>query len=203
MKISYAITTHNEGASIGNLISLLQSFKRTHDEIIILDDYSTDTLTKKLLLKNKNVFKRRFNNNFSEHKNYLNSLCSGDYIFQFDGDEIPSLNLLKFIQKVIYMKPNIDLFWIPRDNKLFNIDLNYIKKIKWKIDKTGRINYPDYQGRVYKNTSNIKWTRDVHEVIEGHKTQMILPKDFKLDIIHHRSMEHQLRSNKFYSENFK
>lgn len=201
--ISYAITTHNEGASIQTLINMIEGYMDTSDEIIIVDDYSTDKKTTHILSRYDFVTKRRFDKNYSDHKNFLNSLCTRDYIFQIDGDELPSPHLLNFIKSLLKNRDDIDLYWIPRENKLHNIDMEYIKKWKWAVDQLGRINYPDYQGRVYRNKPHIKWSREVHEIITGHKTQLILPKNSNVDILHHRDMEHQIRSNKFYHENFK
>jgi glycosyltransferase involved in cell wall biosynthesis len=203
MNISYAITTHNEGHSIRNLLVLLNSFLRESDELIVLDDYSTDQTTVDILHGCKNVYTRRFDNNFSEHKNYLNSLCSKDYIFQFDGDELPTIHLLKFIQSMVQLKKDVDLYWIPRDNKLYDLDMEYIKKINWRLDEKRRINYPDYQGRCFRRVDSINWIRPVHEVISGHTSQMVLPKNSGLDIMHHRHMSHQVRSNLFYDKTFK
>ena len=57
MKISYAILTHNEGQYIDTLLSFLTTNKRPEDEIVIVDDFSTDLETieilKKFLLKTK------------------------------------------------------------------------------------------------------------------------------------------------------
>jgi glycosyltransferase involved in cell wall biosynthesis len=201
--ISYAVTTHNEGSSIEKLLDKISKIITKNDELVILDYYSSDIETVNILKKYKNnLYKRKFNHDFSEHKNYLNSLCKKQYIFQLDGDELPSDNLIKFIQNITKYKYDIELFWIPRDNKLYNLDMTYIKKWKWVVDRSGRINYPDYQGRLFKNTHDIKWTRNVHEMITGHKNQMVLPKNAGVDILHHRDMSHQLRSIKYYNEQF-
>ena len=201
--ISYAITTHNEGSTIDSLLGVIMEFVGEGDEIVILDDYSTDGPTLDILKKHKFVTKRRFKNNYSDHKNYLNSLCKKNYIFQFDGDEVPSRNLLKFTNTMIRVRDDIDLYWIPRENKLYNIDTDYINKLNWSVDPLGRIQYPDYQGRLYKNKPHIHWYRDVHEMITGHDTYLILPQNSDVDILHHREMEHQIRSNTYYDENFK
>ena len=42
MKISYAILTHNEGQYIDTLLSFLTTNKRLEDEIVVVDDFSTD-----------------------------------------------------------------------------------------------------------------------------------------------------------------
>ncbi len=201
--ISYAITTHNEGENIKNLVSIILENIEDYDEIIILDDFSTDSITNDILSEYDFVTRRKFKNNFAEHKNFLNTLCSKDYIFQLDGDEKPKIHLINFIKKLLKSRDDIDLCWIPRENKLDNLNLDYIHTLGWVVDKDHRINYPDYQGRVYKNEPGIKWNRPVHEVITGHKTQLVLPKNANVDIIHHRDMEHQVRSNNFYNENFK
>ena len=51
MKISYAILTHNEGQYIETLLSFLINNKRIQDEIVVVDDFSEDELTKQILEK--------------------------------------------------------------------------------------------------------------------------------------------------------
>ena len=78
MKISYAILTHNEGEYIGKLLNFLVNNKRTEDEIIIVDDHSDDSLTKKYLEDYKphiKLYYRTFDCDQTQ-KNYLNSLCT-------------------------------------------------------------------------------------------------------------------------------
>lgn len=200
--VSYAITTHNEGASIQKLIERINKCKDNIDELVILDDYSTDPNTLSILAKESKVYKKKFNNDYAIHKNYLNSLCSGDYIFQFDGDELPQEFLLNNTKRIISGSPSTDLFWVPRENQLIELDMEYIKKWKWKVDEYGRINYPDYQGRLYKNSPEIYWHRSVHELITGWKRQTVLPKNSKIDILHKRHMKTQIKNQKFYNETF-
>jgi len=95
MKVSFAITTHNEGECIERLLSQLQEYIEggTSDEIIILDDFSTDPDTVTVLESYSNLpyvqlHRRALERDFGSHKSYLNTLCSGDYIFQIDADEL-------------------------------------------------------------------------------------------------------------------
>jgi GT2 family glycosyltransferase len=53
MKISYAILTHNEGEEIDKLLNFLIENKRKEDEIVIVDDNSTDDKTIEVLEKFK------------------------------------------------------------------------------------------------------------------------------------------------------
>ena len=45
MVISYAITTHNETTELERLLGFLSRRKDPEDEIVILDDYSTNLAT--------------------------------------------------------------------------------------------------------------------------------------------------------------
>ena len=85
--ISFAITTHNEGEYIRDLFDQLIPYcETTGDEIVVVDDTSTDAFTCQLLYdyadENKiRLYTHELNNDFAAHKNYLNSMCEGDYIF--------------------------------------------------------------------------------------------------------------------------
>jgi glycosyltransferase involved in cell wall biosynthesis len=93
MKISYAITVCNELEEIKRLVEFLLNHKREQDEIIVLMDENGTQEVNDFLLDSVGKIKIAnflFNKDFSAFKNYLNSLCSGDYIFNIDADEIRS-----------------------------------------------------------------------------------------------------------------
>ena len=201
MKISFAITTHNETTPLVELVNSVKKYKDKEDEIVILDDFSTNAITKQVLKENENVFYRKFCGDYSKHKNYISSKCKGDYIFQIDGDETLSEKLIKNIKNII-LNNKADLFWIPRINIVNGIERHHLKKWKWSMDTQNRINYPDFQGRIYKNNNNIKWTRAVHEVISGHTSQTQIPPNTELDIIHIKDIKSQIDSNFRYDTNY-
>ena len=49
MKISYSILSHNETDSLLKLIDFITIYKEDVDEIVILDDYSDNKETKKII----------------------------------------------------------------------------------------------------------------------------------------------------------
>jgi len=202
MKISYAICTHNEDETLLNLLYRINEYLDAEDEIVVLDDYSNNLETLKILESLGNVHKNKLNKDFSNHKNILNSKCKGDFIFQLDSDELPSKHLMKNIKKIIELNAKKDLFYIPRTNKVNGITQKHLKMYKWKLDKFGRINYPDYQGRLFKNTKTIKWTRALHEHIIGHTNYTKLPTDSNLEIHHIKDIKTQERANQFYNDNY-
>ena len=53
---------------------------------------------------------------FAGQKNYLKNMCSGDYIFNIDADEMPNNILLKNIKTTLESNPTIDLYLVPSVN---------------------------------------------------------------------------------------
>ena len=82
-------------------------------------------------------------------------MCSGDYVFHLDADEIPHETLIEQLHTILDMN-DIDLVWIPRINTVEGITQEHIDKWGWKVTSKGWINYPDYQARVYKNVDKTK-----------------------------------------------
>lgn len=199
--ISYAITTHNETISFEKLVNRINQYIDTDDELIILDDYSTNTHTLKTLNLCKNVHSSKFTGNYAEHKNNLNKLCTKEYIFQLDADELPTELLLHNIKEIINAN-KVDLLLVPRENIVHGIQQHHLTKWNWVCDEKQRINYPDYQGRIYKNSNEIKWVRPLHEYIEGHVTFGRLPGNVGLDILHIKDIEGQVANNDRYDRNY-
>ena len=83
---------------------------------------------------------------------------------------------------------------------------NYLKNMcsgrmyGYKINERGWINYPDWQGRIFRNRPNIRWEKPVHEQLVGFQTYAHLPTEHKYSIIHPKTIERQVEQNKFYNE---
>ena len=207
MVISYAITTHNETEEINRLLEFLIHNTDKDDEIVILDDFS-DEKTQEVFtswqaqygdLKTIKIEQRALNKNFAEQKNYLNSMCSGDYIVNIDADEVPHETFIQQIKQILEIN-EVDLIWVPRVNTVDGITQQHIDKWRWNVNEKGWINYPDYQARVYKNADHIKWIKPVHERIDGFETYSRLPPHEELSFYHHKKIDKQEQQNKFYGE---
>jgi len=202
--ISFAITTHNEGNYIRTLLDQLIPFcETTGDEIVILDDNSTDPLTQNLLFRYADTDRiqlqyKEFKGDFAEHKNYLNSLCTGDYIFQIDADEYLSDNLLKYLHDLTGHNPDIDLYWVPRINIVNGLTPEDIARWRWSVNDKGHVMFPDYQGRLYRNVDTIYWQNKVHERIVGHKNEAHIPAEEDWAIVHNKDIERQRLQNNYY-----
>ena len=203
MKISYSILTHNETESLIKLIDFLVDNKDDEDEIVILDDFSDNEDTKKILDATVSIYdiiyeQRHLFKDFSGQKNYLKKMCSGKFIFNIDADEIPHKNLIKNIKPILESNPTIDLYWVPRVNIVKGLTDNHIGMWNWRVNKKGWVNWPDWQGRIWKNRTNIRWENEVHEVLTGYKEYTFLPEEEKFSFYHTKDIKRQEKQNEFY-----
>jgi|TARA_B110000495_G_scaffold923_1_gene653 hypothetical protein len=205
MKISYAITVCNEFLEIQKLVPFLLKYKRPQDEIVILFDQNNgDTELLSYLLKfNKlpNVQTWRgldFKGHFADWKNKLTEYCEGDYIFQIDADELPNESLIQNIPIILETNPDNEVYLVPRVNTVEGLTDEHISKWRWNVNDKGWVNWPDYQGRIWKNKPEIKWKNKVHEVLDGYKEYAFLPSQEELALYHPKDIKRQEKQNKYY-----
>ena len=204
MKISYAVTVCNEFVEIQKLIPLLLKLKRSQDEIVILYDSKNGDKGVDEFLRAKSINSEiiwhsdEFNKHFADWKNKLSGFCSGDYIFQIDADELVSESLINNLPDIFKSNPESDVFLVPRINTVEGLTRQHIDKWRWKVNDEGWVNWPDYQGRIYKRSADIQWKGRVHEKIEGHKQVSMLPMHEQLALHHPKTIERQERQNNYY-----
>ena len=204
MKISYAVTVCNELQEIKRLIGYLVEGKRRKDEIVILFDSKNGTKEVEEALDVLNTIdwyklhKAPFNNHFADWKNLLTSLCTGDYIYQIDADELINEDLFEYLPSILEQNKEVDVYRVPRINTVEGLTQEHIQKWGWRVDEKGWVNFPDYQWRIYKNDGKIKWKNKVHEVLEGYKTLTALPAEEIYCLIHEKTIERQEKQNSYY-----
>ena len=203
MKFSYAITVCQEEVEIQRLVTFLLKHKELQDEIVITYDSKNGSKGVEEYLRSHSVNGEfswhpfEFEGNFSDLKNYTKSMCSGDYIFHLDADEIPHEVLMEQLHTILEMN-DVDLVWIPRVNTVEGITQEHINKWGWKVTEKGWVNYPDYQARVFINMKEIYWEGKVHERITGCKTYSHLPPHEELSLYHHKTIDKQVKQNELY-----
>jgi len=205
--ISYAITACNEYAELEQLLYFLIDEIRKEDEIVVVvDETNVHKNVTELLYHisnseeniNFNWYERPLNKDFSKQKNFLNSKCNGNFIFQIDADETPHSNLIDHLPKILSGNPKIEAYWVPRINTVEGITDEHIQKWGWMVNENGWVNFPDWQMRVYKNNKNIKWKKPVHEQLEGFKKYTQLPPTEEWCLYHHKEIKRQEKQNEFY-----
>jgi len=205
MKISYAITVCNEAVEIQRLISFLLEVKRHEDEIVVLFDSKNGTNTVEEYLRSHSVnsefawHKKEFEGHFADWKNYLTSLCNGDWIFQIDADEMPNQILIEYLPEILLSNPENEVIRVPRVNTVNGLTEEYIRQWGWRVDDKGWVNWPDFQWRIYKNHPKIQWKNKVHEVLEGYKTWSNLHEDERFALYHPKDIERQVKQNNYYN----
>jgi len=204
MKISYAITVCNELKEIQRLLNFLLENKRPKDEIAILFDSVNGTSNVEEYLRAKSIngefnwVPYKFNGHFANMKNKLTSLCSGDYIFQIDADEIPNKFLIDNLPEVLESNLEVDMLRVARINTVEGLTEEHIKRWGWDVNEKGWVNWADWQMRIYRRHPNIKWVNKVHEIIEGYKIHGLLPAEEEWALYHPKDIKKQEKQNEYY-----
>lgn len=205
VSISYCITTHNEGAVyLKPLLDRLLKYLQPEDEIVIVDDFSTEQSTVDVLEEYRDRVSLYFNsldNDFASHKNFAKSKCTKEYIFFIDADENVHENLLITIKEILYNNPTIEMFMVPRINIVQGLTEQHVQRWNWNVNEKGFVNYPDPQTRIVVNKEEIKWENKVHERLVGHSTHTLLPfetEDYCL--LHIKDIKRQESQNDFYEK---
>ena len=203
MKISYAITVHNELEELMKLLDFLNNNIREEDEVVIQYDESgvTQEVMEFLNIKQKihgyTVIGFPLNKDFASYKNNLKSHCTKDYIFQIDADEIPHEVMIAYLPQVLEENP-VDIIFVPRVNTVDGLTQQHIDKWRWNVNEKGWVNWPDYQTRIYKNTEDVTWMNKVHEKITGYDTFSNFPAEEHWALYHPKKIDRQEKQNEFY-----
>lgn len=147
-KLSVVISAYNEEQKIEECLKSA-GFA---EEIIVVNNSSTDKTEKIALKYTKKVFKH--SNNPKEidiQKNFGFEKATGDWILSLDADERVERQLAEEIKKIINENEEVNGYWVPRKNIIFG---------KW-IEHTGW--YPDNQLRLFKKGKGLYQSKHVHE----------------------------------------
>jgi len=203
MTLTYAITVCNEFIEIQRLITFLLKNKRIHDKIVVLFDSKNGDPEIEAFLRSHSIngefawHKAEFQGHFADWKNYLTTLCTTDYIFQIDADEMITAYVCDLLPQVLQHN-QVDVIRVPRINTVDGLTEQHVKRWGWNVNEKGWINFPDYQWRIYRNSDHIKWENRVHEVLSGYKTMSHLPTDPEWCLQHPKTIEKQIKQNNYY-----
>lgn len=145
MQISALVLTFNEQEVIEDCLESLNFV----DEIIILDQYSTDNTAEIAKKFTQNLFKTK-DRAFDKNRNKLASYAKGKWLLYLDSDERLTEEGINEIQKSI-KDDKYSAFFIPRKNYVLG---KQIKHGGW---------WPDYAPRLFKKQDFIKWVGKIHE----------------------------------------
>ncbi len=125
------------------------------DEIIVVNNSSTDRTEEIALKYTKKIFTQPNNLMLNINKNLGFSKATGEWILSLDADERITPDLKTEIEsRIKNQESRIDGYFIPRKNIIFG---------KW-IEHTGW--YPDHQLRLFKNGKGKFPEKHVHEMVK-------------------------------------
>lgn len=205
LSVCFAITVCDEYEELRNLLNAIIPYVCENDEILIQGDEGNITdKVKEVIAEYSNSISKfvefPLNHNFGAYKSQLAKHTKCKYIFQIDADEIPHPYLMRHIHRIIYNN-NLDLIRMARINIMIENDENFILWDNFeKYKKYDRLNFPDYQRRIYRNTESISWTQNIHEKIIGFKTNAYLPTSEKYCLLHCKHWKKQIeRDNQIFN----
>ena len=159
MKLSAVVLTKNEEKNIERCLKSIDFC----DEIIVVDDYSTDNTLEKIRnpkseIQNKSkiqIFQRKLNNDFASQRNFGLNKASNDWVLFIDADEEISEELKKEIVSLFHgsiVEENV--FYLRRRDFFWGKELKY-GEVR-QVSQIGLIRL------ILKNSG--KWIGTVHEV---------------------------------------
>lgn len=183
--ISAVILAKNEKK---NLLSCIRTLDWC-DEIIVIDDYSSDdsvAALKKKYVKNLYIFEHNLNKDFSTQRNFGLSKAAGDWVLFIDADERVSGSLQYEIINVINTSiNNTKGYYIPRRDIMWGKLLRFGESGQVKLLRLARKGAGEWEGKV-------------HEIwkISGKKGEL------KNALIHypHQNVTEFLREINFYTD---
>ncbi len=120
-RLSAFVITHDEER---NLPDCLESLRGLADEIVVLDDGSTDRTVEIARRAGARVEHRRFDD-FGHQKQAALELTRGEWVFSIDSDERVSPALAAAIRRVIADPDAADGYWVRRELVYLGVRLRY------------------------------------------------------------------------------
>lgn len=122
MNLTGVILTKNEEKNIARAIKSLSLC----DEIIVIDDFSTDSTVSIAKKEGVKIYKRDLNSNWADQRNFALSKAKGDWILFIDADEVINNNLKEEIKlKLSTVDKATKGFTFKRHDYIFNTVLKH------------------------------------------------------------------------------
>jgi tetratricopeptide (TPR) repeat protein len=164
--LSLAMIVKNEKEHIARC---LWSVKPIVDEMIVVDTGSTDNTKDIAKAFGAKVYDFKWNNDFSEARNYAISLVTCDWILILDADEVISSIDHGVLTNLINKKsPKPVAYKLTTRNytRRLNVDRWNANDGKYAIEEVGSGWYPSAKVRLFKRDQRIYFANPIHECVE-------------------------------------
>ena len=201
--ISLILIVKNEAENIKKNFDWL---KKCHavNEIIVVDDYSTDQTTaiaKKLASKYRKVkvFSRKLDQNFASQRNFAISKTTNNWILWLDADEKPSQKLIRFFNH--FDKNKYKAYSFKRQDIFLNHTLKHGENASLNFTRLFSKNYGSFFGRVHEVWKTKRITKNTNLIIYhySHPTvkSLIQKINFYTDIRAKELFDQGIKTNMF------
>lgn len=178
MKISGLLITKNNAISLDWALSSVSKYL---DEIIIVDDFSTDGTIDIAQKYHAIIYEHKFED-FSAQRNFGIKQCTGDWIFTMDADEVMGENIVQAFEYLHTRKYRAFLF--PRYN-LVSLDPYVI------INSPNH--YSEWQVRMFINDGKCYYENPVHHQLQNCRPRLKIP---NINIFHFHFLLHDYETRK-------
>jgi len=167
-KLSVVINAQNVESDLPQAIASVKSFA---DEIVVIDQNSTDKTSEVAKKLGAKVYNHESVSHVEKARNFAISKASNEWVLVLDPDEEIPKKLGEKIKQII-KNPNADYYRLPRKNIIFG---RWIKHSRW---------WPDYNIRLFRKNF-VSWNEIIHTVpmTQGAGDSVVDEED--LAIIHH------------------
>lgn len=145
--ISAVVLTHNSQATLKSCLNSVSWCS----EIIVIDDYSTDSTLQIAKQHQTRIYRRHLNNDWAAQRNFSLPLAQNNWIFFVDSDEIVTPKLRQEIQRLFSTPTTPHGYFVPRQDYFLGKNLRH--------GETSSIRLLRLANRRFGH-----WTRPVHEV---------------------------------------
>jgi Glycosyl transferase family 2 len=165
------------------LAGALRSLEPFVDEMVVVDDHSTDATAQVAKDLGARVLRRRLQANFAEQKNAGVAAARTDWVVCIDADERLEPGLIPILRQAMAW-PDADAVFVP---------------LLCLIMERGEapVDWPDVQARVFR--AHLRYRGAVHEVVDGWRRPMYAPLSGPY-IRHEKTLFSQHRSTLLYSQ---
>lgn len=178
MRVSGLLITKNNAETLDWALTSVHKFL---DEIVIIDDFSTDTTVKIAEKYGAIIYPHKFEN-FAAQRNYGIGKCTGEWIYTMDADEVMGENIGQAFKYLDHTKYRAFLF--PRYNLVHLDPLVIINSPH---------HYSEWQVRLFRNDGRSTYHNPVHHQLQDCRPRLKLP---FVNIFHFHYLLHDYAARK-------
>jgi glycosyltransferase involved in cell wall biosynthesis len=144
--VTAVVLTKNEEKNIARCLASLEWC----DEIIVIDDYSTDNTVAIAEKAKATVYQRSLNGDFARQRNFGLAKASSDWVLFVDADEVVSKDLAdEMYQQTSQFLTSADGFFVKREDVLWGKKLCYGEVGDIKLLRLAKKDKGEWVGKVH------------------------------------------------------